>query len=1284
MLFDYRQIFPDRYSLDKGWIRVLPIQGRPIQTAELTEMQSILHETLRRGLNYLIGTGTKLEGLTLSINNTNDSTNIDVRVADGLIYVEGAILQVPGRSLVLPRVGRYEIGIEVFEEIVEDEDSLREITQITGLPGLEGSSRVVWRTQILINGEGAYTIGILDDGVLLEDVKPPTPLEENIALLNYERWGNYISQGLTTSASVNTSTPNTTPNDVQALRDQINSLNEDITTLETVISDNNTRLAIARSTPDNDNLINDLISRINRDNNVLIARRAELLRVNNLIASNVINNDLPTASLLINIDPGAAYIQGNRLVKSYPTQLTYRYELDQESINYRKLLFTRVSNPIYRSFTLSTVNSFDEVRRIGTELIITLTNIQYQGQLIPIVLTIPINQQVPILSIDDVLRVLVDTILGIDIRTIIRVTTRLDLNLSRQQLLNLIRNNIAINSIDSRTLSISSKLNLRDRISIQVRPNNLIVTNNDVSLLDNPTQGIYYLGSNDITNINSLVADQLALRVSITRGNIVGGEDYLLEDTVSQIVRVYQGDVTYIQGLDYSLSNNRIRWESSDPQAVEPAIGSTYSVDYIYSQELTLNTDYRLKDGHIEFIGRTPVVDTFFTVAFSYNLRMIVSPCIDKTGNIFLLIGAQGVNPLPPSRREDCLALADILITKDKVTVTPTLNSSLNQITTQTLLKVLDDNEQRIQGLEALVNSIRLEDVDYKVLGYECLRDIIDVPNSKVNLSRTGLASLPMTYTTRIIDPPIRRLISTDRLIHSNEMISRYRSIYSRSKAGGLVQIIPNEIFINESNPSIALCLDAGADSVDNIRLTETIVDHWPLNADYHTPIEFIINCSLLPPRVAGFLLFIDGVLINDYVLLGDSVQLNNALTSSVTGNIRVRVRQSLTPGTHLIELVHPEYYSKGLIKIYDGTNLATIQLVDRCKMAEPIQPAYVNPIRQRISSDGLPPLGTLNQVFSLREPTYISKIGLRIRSISLEGSLFVLIRSVLNGRPNKDVLAIGITDRYQPSLTGDLETLFTLQNAVLLESDREYIISLVAMSDGYDCYTSKLGEPPLSNKVQSLVKPSYLGNLYLSYDGIFNQLIPDEFLNVSIYGLSFADSSRNIDIISTTNVSTINSLAIQGIDVVPLGTNITYQYKDGNNWLTLDPIKAHCLNINSLHIRALLTSNRGDLSPELPTRILIMIGTYQSELVLATKSEALTTPLRRFRLVLIHTNDYRDINISLISTPMNRVSTKPLPSDYFESTWEVVLPTSINTMKYQLRTNNPNIVIKSLMTYGY
>lgn len=1284
MLFDYRQTFPDRYSLDKGWVRVVPIQGRPIQTAELTEIQSILHESLRHGLNYLIGNGTKLEGLTISIDNVNDPINVTLRIADGLLYVEGVVLQVPGRIITLPRVGRYEIGIEVFEEVVEDEDSLREITQITGLPGLEGSSRIVWRAQVLINGEDVYRIGVLDDGVILEDIDTPTRLEQDIALLNYERWGNYISQGLVTSANINNPSPTSNNNDLNLLRAQVNTLNEDITVLNTVISDNTSRLAIARATPDNDNLIDELTSRINRDRLTLTARQAELISVNNRISNNITSTSTTASRLVINVGPGVAYIQGHRLVKSYPTQLSYSYSLDEESVNYRKLLFTRVSNPIYRGLTLNGVSSFDEARRIGTELVIRLTNVSYKNELIPIVLTIPINQQTPLLSIDDVLRLIVNTIDGSDTRDIIRITTRLDLSLPRQQLINLVRNNISISIVDARTISMSSKLILKDRVAISIVPNNLITTNNDIAVLDNPTQGIYYLGSNDISRINSLVADQLAIRVAITRGSIIGGEDYLLEDTVSQVVRVYQNDITYIQGRDYTLNNNRISWESSSLDAIEPPIGSTYLVDYIYSQELTLDVDYRLREGSIEFIGRTPVTDSFFTVAFTYSLRLVISPCMDKTGEVFLLVGGQGVNPLPPGRREDCLSLADILISKDKVTITPTLNSAINQSSTETLLGVIKSNEQRIKGLEALINSIRLEGQDYKVLNYQPLAEIIDIPNSQISITDTGLVSVPMLYESRYINTSERTLRFTERLLHSNEMISRYRSIYNRAKAGGVLQITPSEVFIHDADLTRSLCLEAGVNTIDNIQLTETIVEHRPLNANYVRPVEFTLKCSLLPPRVPGFLLFIDGVLVRNYTLLSDSIQVDSALVSSVTGSIHIRITYPLSPGSHLIELVHPDYYSKGLIKVYDGSQLATIRLTDHCNIAEPIQPAYTNTIRQRISSEGLAPLGTLNQVFRLNEPTYISKIGIRLRQISLQERLFILIRSVVNGRPNKDVLAIGLTDLYQPSETGDLETLFSLGRALLLEADKDYVVSLVALSNGYECYTSKLGETPVRNKLTSFIKPNYIGNLYLSYDGIFNQLLPDEFLNISIYGLSFIDSNREIDIVSSMTLSPINSLAIQGVDIVPLGTSITYQYRDGNNWLSLDPIRAHCINTNTLSVRAVLNSTRGDLSPELASRITILLGRYGNGLVFNTKPEGLTTPLKRFRLVLTHTGDYRDVSVRINNTPMNRINTKPGADIYFESTWEITLPIVINTMTYQVSTNNPSIVIKALSSYGY
>ena len=59
--------YPDRYTRNKNWKKIIPIQGRPVQAAELTEIQSILQDNIKQGFDTLFKNGSVIQGLRISI-----------------------------------------------------------------------------------------------------------------------------------------------------------------------------------------------------------------------------------------------------------------------------------------------------------------------------------------------------------------------------------------------------------------------------------------------------------------------------------------------------------------------------------------------------------------------------------------------------------------------------------------------------------------------------------------------------------------------------------------------------------------------------------------------------------------------------------------------------------------------------------------------------------------------------------------------------------------------------------------------------------------------------------------------------------------------------------------------------------------------------------------------------------------------------------------------------------------------------------------------------------------
>jgi len=135
--------YPDRYTRSKGWAKVLPRKGRPIQAAELTEIQSLVQDNLKQGFDTLFRSGTPIKGLRVTVA-SRDITSVTVSVSSGQIYIEGLILDVQGTNLTIPIDNIYDISVSVTESIITEDDdpSLRDPIRGAFVLGTPGASRL--------------------------------------------------------------------------------------------------------------------------------------------------------------------------------------------------------------------------------------------------------------------------------------------------------------------------------------------------------------------------------------------------------------------------------------------------------------------------------------------------------------------------------------------------------------------------------------------------------------------------------------------------------------------------------------------------------------------------------------------------------------------------------------------------------------------------------------------------------------------------------------------------------------------------------------------------------------------------------------------------------------------------------------------------------------------------------------------------------------------------------------------------------------------------------------
>lgn len=374
--------YPDRYSRSSRWSKILPVSGRPLQTAEITELQSILQDNLKQGFNALFRNGSILGGLSLVITQQSLET-LTVQVSSGQFYAEGLVIDVPSQTVTTPVTGTHTIGILLQESILTElEDTrIREPGQgfIFGRPG---AHRQVVTPTVVVNNASAYPLGRVVNGTVFENSPALLNRFQNLlAQYVYDRSGNFKVKGFDVFATSSQSIPTSESQifisiqrQVEESRNQVQITLTSLSSVQTELNSLNNLLAEATSeyqqAPTDLNLakINDLTSlqelssaRLLRLSQQLTSQESRLSQQENKL-SRVTRALVETISL--QVSPGTAYIQGNRVNLTNPSTLTLTKTLETATVDSVKFVPNTAKSSAIRTFSLS--QPFEAL--IGTQI----------------------------------------------------------------------------------------------------------------------------------------------------------------------------------------------------------------------------------------------------------------------------------------------------------------------------------------------------------------------------------------------------------------------------------------------------------------------------------------------------------------------------------------------------------------------------------------------------------------------------------------------------------------------------------------------------------------------------------------------------------------------------------------------------------------------------------------------------------------------------------------------------------------------------------------------------
>jgi len=124
-------IIGDNFDATKGYKRIRFREDRDLLDTELNELQEIAIYERRELLDRVYAPGTILEGLTATGNGEA------LEITDGLIYLDGHAVSVPGAILACGETGVQTIWVDVFRRVITAADDPSLVNPLTGEPTAE-------------------------------------------------------------------------------------------------------------------------------------------------------------------------------------------------------------------------------------------------------------------------------------------------------------------------------------------------------------------------------------------------------------------------------------------------------------------------------------------------------------------------------------------------------------------------------------------------------------------------------------------------------------------------------------------------------------------------------------------------------------------------------------------------------------------------------------------------------------------------------------------------------------------------------------------------------------------------------------------------------------------------------------------------------------------------------------------------------------------------------------------------------------------------------------------
>ncbi|AEW47198.1 putative adsorption associated tail protein [Bacillus phage BCP78] len=189
--------YNDRFDRKSGRSKALFRSDRPLQQAELNELQSIAEDNLRRLGDSIFADGAIQTGMAFSFDNKDNPTKITIE--EGLLYLAGKIRPIKKQTIPFANKGTEIIGVKVVQKVITYNEDPTLLDQTQNAPSYlsPGADRLQEEVVLTYNDDTTASIYRFEDGKLF--IEPDRPefsvINQVLAQRTVEESGNYQVEG---------------------------------------------------------------------------------------------------------------------------------------------------------------------------------------------------------------------------------------------------------------------------------------------------------------------------------------------------------------------------------------------------------------------------------------------------------------------------------------------------------------------------------------------------------------------------------------------------------------------------------------------------------------------------------------------------------------------------------------------------------------------------------------------------------------------------------------------------------------------------------------------------------------------------------------------------------------------------------------------------------------------------------------------------------------------------------------------------------------------------------